>query len=1206
MSNNNPNEQKIKREFGLTTWAVNNRTTVFFLTVIILFAGMMSYMGMPKEAFPEVTLPTIYVGTPYPGNSPEDIENLITRPLEKEINTISNIKKISSNSVQDMSTIIVEFESDQDPETALREVKDAVDKKKKDLPSDLDTDPIVDDINMGEFPIMFINLSGDYSKEQLKEYAEVLEEMIEDLDEISEVNIRGIDEKEVKIDLDLHKMMALELSFNDVSNAIRGRNVTISAGNIKKDGFEQSIKVNAEIEEVEELNNVIVKHEKGNIVYLKDILADTIRFEAKDMESYATFNKEDVVKLDVVKGSGKNLIEASNKINKILEEVKSSDYTGDLPQDLKYTITIDQSDQTRAQVNNLENSIISGVILVVLVLLFFLGTRNSLFVGLAIPMSMFLSFLILSSLGVTINMMVLFGLIMALGMLVDNGIVVVENIYRLMDEGYTPVQAAREGVGEVAWPIISSTATTLAAFMPLALWPGIMGEFMKYLPMTLIIVLSSSLFVALVINPAFTTVFMEVGEDKSKSKSGPIKFGLGMIVLGLLCVVGLTPVIGGVMQLIGVLEFLAVILMLFWTNNKFSKTLLLFDKPIQDFITSFGLIIIGGMIGGSQGIGWGNLLIFSGLLTFVNVYLLIPGAKKFQNNFLPRLENAYERTLKVALKGYRPRWILVGTFFLMIFSYILIGIFTPKVEFFPDNEPKYVNIFIEMPLGTDIYKTTDFTLDLEKDVYDVVGEDIGIIKAISSQVGKGTSDPGDPFGGGDVATPHKARINIEFVKYEERGDKGSPEVMRKVQEFIQSQDYPGVVISVEKDRAGPPTGKPISIEITGKDYDVLINNADKMMNEIGHSGIRGIEELKSDLERGKPELVLDVDYAKAGRLGVSAQDIAMALRTSVFGSEVSKYKKGEDEYDIMVRLAKKYRNNVNSLLNQTITFRSQADGKIKQIPINAVAKARYKPAFASIKRRDLERQVTLSSNVIDGFNANEIVQQLKVLLEDYQMPEGYSFKFAGEQEEQAKEMGFLLTALGIAVFLILLIIVAQFNKISAPIIILSSVLLSTTGVFLGLVITQQPFVIIMTMMGIISLAGIVVNNAIVLIDYTDLTKERALADLEDETKYTKENLIDNIVQAGKTRLRPVLLTAITTVLGLVPLAIGLNIDFFGFFERYQADLSIGGENTIFWGPMSWAIIYGITFATFLTLVVVPVMYLLVARFKTKVYKRNHA
>lgn len=1206
MSSNNPNEPKIKREFGLTTWAVNNRTTVFFLTVIILFAGMVSYRGMSKEAFPEVTLPTIYVGTPYPGNSPEDIENLITRPLEKEINTISNIKKISSNSVQDMSTIIVEFESDQDPEVALREVKDAVDKKKKDLPTDLDNDPIVDDINMGEFPIMFINLSGDYSKDQLKEYAEVLEELIEDLDEISEVNIRGIDEKEVKIDLDLHKMMAMELNFNDVANAIRGRNVTISAGNIKKDGFEQSIKVNAEIDEVEELNNVIVKHEKGNIVYLKDILADTIRFEAKEMESYATFNEQDVVKLDVVKGSGKNLIEASDKINAILEEVKSSDYAGDLPQDLKYTITIDQSEQTRAQVNNLENSIISGVILVVLVLLFFLGTRNSLFVGLAIPMSMFLSFMILSALGVTINMMVLFGLIMALGMLVDNGIVVVENIYRLMDEGYTPLQAAREGVGEVAWPIISSTATTLAAFMPLALWPGIMGEFMKYLPMTLIIVLSSSLFVALVINPAFTAVFMEVGEDKSKSKSGPVKFALISIGLGLLAVFGLTPLIGVLMQILGVALFLGVIILLFWTNNKFSKKVLLFEKPIQDFVTGIGFIILGGMIAGSQGIGWGNLMIMVGLLTFLNIYVLVPAANRFQNGFLPRMENRYEKLLSYSLKGYRPRWILVSTFFLMIFSYVLIGIFTPKVEFFPDNEPKYVNVFIEMPLGTDIYKTTDYTLEMEEAITEVVKDDKDIIKAISSQVGKGTSDPGDPFGGGDVATPHKARINVEFVDYEDRGEKASGDIMRKIQEYIQSQDHPGIVISVEKDRNGPPTGKPISIEITGKDYDVLINNADKMMNIIGHSGIRGIEELKSDLERGKPELVLDVDYAKAGRLGVSAQDIAMALRTAVFGSEVSKYKKGEDEYDIMVRLAKKYRNDVNALMNQTITFRSQADGKIKQIPINAIAQPRYAPAFASIKRRDLERQVTLSSNVIDGFNANEIVQQLKTLLEDYQMPEGYTFKFAGEQEEQAKEMGFLLTALGIALFLILFIIVAQFNKISAPIIILSSVLLSTTGVFLGLVITQQPFIIIMTMMGIISLAGIVVNNAIVLIDYTDLTKQRKLAELEDESKYTKPDLIENIVQAGKTRLRPVLLTAITTVLGLIPLAIGLNIDFFGFFERYQADVSIGGENTIFWGPMSWAIIYGITFATFLTLIVVPVMYMLVARFKTKVYKRNHA
>lgn len=1150
-------EKKLIRSFGLTNWSVNNRTTVFFLSLVIFVAGLLAYNGMPKEAFPEIVLPTIYVGTPYPGNSPDDIENLITRPLEKEINSIAGIKKISSSSIQDMSTIIVEFESDIDPGKALLEVKDAVDKTKQDLPSDLDNDPIIDDINFGEFPIMFINISGNYSLDKLKEYAELLQDMMEDVDEIREAAIRGIDEKEVKIDLDVHKLAAVELSFNDVANAISARNTTMSAGSVKRDGFVQSMKVEGEIKNIEELYDIVVKNEKQQIVYLKELLADDIVLEAKESESFASFTiilpsdkvkktgevfkQQATLKIDVIKESGKNLIMASDQINSILSMVTDPDYAGKLPNDLEYTVTIDQSDQTRAQVDNLENSIISGVILVVLVLLFFLGTRNSLFVGIAIPMSMLLSFVILSSLGVSINMMVLFGLIMALGMLVDNGIVVVENVYRLMDEGYSPIRAAKEGVAEVAWPIIASTATTLAAFFPLALWPGVMGEFMWYLPLTLIIVLSSSLFVALVMNPVFTSVFMRV--DGSNEK-------------------GLTKTLKVVIILCGVLGVIFLLAKVIWLAN------LLFLVPI---------------------------------ITLLNIYVLTPASNKFQASFLPRLENSYERFLKTALKGKMPYVYLGGTFLLMFIS---IGVYfgsNPKVEFFPDNEPKYVNVFIEQPLGTDIEVTKEFSLNVERIIRDVVVEDTLAIRAISTQVGKGTSDPGDPFAGsGGVSTPHKARVTVEFKDYSERGDINSQSVMNKIQNKLKSMSFPGVIVVVAKDRNGPPAGAPISMEISGDDYGVLIEQADRIIAKVNNSDIKGIEELKSDLERGKPELVLEIDYAKAGRYGISARDIASTLRTAIFGREVSKFKSGEDEYEIQVRLDEQYRNDVNVLMDQMITFRSQADGQIKQVPISALAKPTYQPAFASIKRKNLERVVSITSNVIDGYNATEIVNEIKELMVDYKMPEGYSLNFTGEQEEQAKEMNFLGGALMIALFFILLIIVAQFNKISAPLIILSSVLLSITGVFLGLVISGSTFVVIMTMMGIISLAGIVVNNAIVLLDYSSLVRDRKVSELGGEDKFTRQDLIDTIVQAGKTRLRPVILTAITTVLGLIPLAIGLNINFFGLIQRYDGDFSIGSENTIFWGPMSWTIINGIVFATFLTLILVPVMYFIVERMKVKI------
>ncbi|MCP4521089.1 MAG: efflux RND transporter permease subunit [Cytophagales bacterium] len=1135
--------QSVVKEFGLSTLSVKNKTTVLFLTAIILGFGLVSYMQTPKEAFPEVSLPTIYVGTVHPGNSPSDMENLITRPIEKELNSISGVDKITSSSVQDFSTIIIEFDSDTEVEEALQDVKDAVDKAE--LPSDLDSDPSVNEMNVSEFPIMNINLSGDYSFLQLKGYAEYLEDRIEKLDEISKVNIRGLQEEEVRINVDLYKMQALQLSFRDIENAISAENVTISGGNILTDGFRRTIRVVGEFKEVEELNEIIIKSEKLNIVYLKDIA--TVEFDFKERESYARLEGNTVVMLDVVKRSGKNLLAASDKINEIVDDVRNNVF----PKDLEVTVTLDQTINTRSQVANLENSIISGVILVVAVLLFFLGTRNSLFVGLAIPTSMLLSFIILGALGITINTMVLFGLIMALGMLVDNGIVVVENVYRLMDEeGYSASRAAIEGVGEVAWPIIASTATTLAAFLPLAIWPGIMGEFMKFLPITLIIVLGSSLFVALVINPVFTALFMVVGIDKKGDKAWLIS--------------------GGVLALLGI------------------------------------IIVIASPDGGMKGLG--NSMALLGILFILNIWVLTPAANWFQNSFLPILENAYEKLLSFALSKKTPIFVFIGTWLLLFFSFALLGIFPPKVEFFPANEPNYVNIFVEKPLGTDIEVTNGFTKEIEKEVNKIIEPYRFAVNAVITQVGEGTSDPGDPLSGGmGNKTPHKARITVEFVQYTHRIVPGTDSTLNTNDVLNALRDnlpqYPGVQLNVAKNSAGPPAGPKINLEITGPEFEELINISSDIRKRINESGIKGIEKLKSDLQLGKPELIVDVDRKKARRYGVSSATIAMELRTSLFGKEISKFKQGEDDYPIQLRLADKYRYNKEALMNMRITFRDQMTGQMRQVPISAIADAHNVSTYGSVRRKNLDRIVTLYSDVLEGYNATEVNDALKELLADYQTPDGYSFKFTGEQESQEKEMAFLQLALMIALFLILLIIVAQFNRISSPVIILSSVLLSTIGVFLGLVIFNMDFIIIMTMIGIISLAGIVVNNAIVLIDYTILLMDRKKAELGESEKFTKQDLVDAVVKAGKTRLRPVLLTAITTVLGLIPLAIGLNIDFYGLFKAFNPDIFIGGENVIFWGPMSWTIIFGITFATFLTLIAVPVMFLLVERFKGLLFKR---
>ena len=1123
--------KKVIRKFGLTNLAVNNKTTVFVLIAIIAVLGVVSYITMPKENFPEVAIPTIYVGTTYPGNSPIDMENLITRPIEKEINSISGVDKIRSTSIQDYSTIIVEFDFDVPAAEALQDVKDAVDKAKSELPTDLDQEPNVFELDFSEFPIMNINLAGNYSNEKLKEYAEYLEDEIEKLPEISKVELRGVQEKEVKVMVDLPKMESLNINFGNIENAIKSENLTMSGGDILVDGIRRSVRILGEFDDYRNLQNIIVKHEKGNIVYLRDIAE--IEFGYEDRTGYARASGEPVVMLDVMKSSGENLLSASAQINEIIDKAISDVF----PEDLEVSITMDQSQNTRMMVNNLENSIISGVILVVLVLLFFLGLRNALFVGIAIPLSMFTAFMVLGALGVTVNMMVLFALILALGMLVDNGIVVVENVYRLMEEGYSSIKAAKEGVGEVAIPIITSTATTLAAFLPLAFWPGIMGEFMFYLPLTLIIVLASSLFVALVINPVLTASFMRVEKKENKNRR-------------------------------------------------------------QNWFIAGTLIILSLFFYGAKVFAVANVMVTIALLVLLNTYILVPFSDKFQAKFLPWLDNVYQGFLRFALKGFNPVVFFFGTVGLLAFSIALMVMFTPKVDFFPNNEPKLVNIFIEKPLGTDIEETNVFTKKVETQIAEVLEPYNHIVESVITHVGEGVADPGDPMAAGQSVSPNKARITVSFVEFEFREGIMTSEVMEKIREKVKGQ--PGVLITVDKDQVGPPTGRPLNIEITGEDYLTLINITERMESYIEGLNIRGIEELKTDLELGKPELIVNVDRAKARRFGVSTSQIAGELRTAIFGKEVSKYKLKEDDYPIQLRLKDEERYDIDALLSQRITFRDQSTGKIQQVPISALVKADPSSTFGSVRRLDMNRVITLYSNILEDYNPTEIVQRLKKELADFEMPEGYSFKFTGEQEKQAEEMSFLGTALGIAVSLILLIIVSQFNSISTPVIILMSVIFSFIGVLLGLVVFQMNFIVIMTMVGIISLAGIVVNNAIVLIDYTMLVIKRRKEELgvSDEQRLSAQEIIDCIVQGGKTRLRPVLLTAITTLLGLIPLATGMNIDYFGLFSRFAPNLYMGGDSVIFWGPIAWTVIFGLTFATFLTLVIVPVMFYSIEWFKT--------
>ena len=1082
------NSNKIK-EFRLSSWAISNRITVSVITFIIILGGLLSYTGMARENFPEIIVPQIYVATPYPGNSALDVEKLITKRLEKEINSITGVDKITSNSIQGYSSIVVEFNFDYTPAEALQKVKDKVDvaMADNDFPKDLQSEPSVTEMNFSErIPIMNINLSGEFSMDQLKEYAEYLEDEIEELSEISSVDIRGVQEKELEIAVDLYKMEASMISFTDIENAVKFENMSVTGGDILENGVRKTVRVTGEFTDPLGVKDLIVKQEKGNIVYLRDIAK--ISFKEQEKESFAREYMQPVVMLDVKKRGGQNLLKASTKIDKIITKAQKSVF----PKSLVISKTNDQSNETRTMVSDLENSIILGIILVVTVLYFFLGFRNALFVGIAIPLSMFLSFTVLGFMGVTLNTMVLFSLVIALGMLVDNGIVVVENVYRLMDEGYPRIQAAKLGVGEVAMPIIASTATTLAAFFPLILWEGIMGEFMRWLPITLIIVLSSSLFVALIINPMLISVYMKI-MPKEESKV----------------------------------------------------------------------------------------------------------------TFITKLENLYERFLSYALKGKNPISIVSGTFGLLFLAVLLMFTFPPKILFFPNTDAKQVFVYVEYPIGTDIEETNTTSMKIEKEIetylkkYEVNGENF-LITSVIGQVGEGTADPSRGQEGGK--TPNKARITIDFVKFQDREGVSSETVLKEIRELLQG--YPGVSIVVDKPSDGPPTGPPINIEVKGDDYELILETANNLRTFINTSNIAGIEELKLDIDQGKPEMIVTVDRQKARRLGIATGQVGMNLRTALYGKEISTYKDASDDYPINMRLKDEMRYNKNSLLNQKITFRNQSDGQIKQVPISAVATSENKTAFSAIKRINLDRVVTVYSNVLNDYNPTQVNDKIREITEEFEIPKNIEVSFTGEQEEQAKEMAFLSKALLIAVLLIFLILVAQFNSATTPIIISISVFLSLIGVLFGLLIFRMDFVVLMTMIGIISLAGIVVNNAIVLIDYINLTivRKRRMLKLPLGGKLSPDLLIACVVEGGKTRLRPVLLTAITTILGLLPLALGININFRTLITELNPNFYIGGENVAFWGPMGWAIVFGLTFATFLTLVVVPILFYLINNLKAKKLK----
>jgi multidrug efflux pump len=1102
------------RNFRLTTFAINHPTSALVLLAIIGILGLISYSEIPKESRPEIVVPIVAVNTSYPGVSPNDIETLITRKIEEEVNTIPEIKELTSTSLEGYSSVVAEFNTGMNMEEALRKVREKVDRARPKLPADA-KEPSVLEFNLSEIPILQVNVSGEYGLVQLKDVAEDLKDRLEQIPAISEVQISGGLEREVKVDVDLARLKHYNVAFNDIVETIQKENVTVPGGVMDVGNTKYPVRVAGEFENTALIEDLVVKTFDGQPVYVRDVAS--VDFGFKEQASYARLDGNPVITLGIIKRSGENIIATADAVKAAIAEMQPR-----FPPTTTVAITSDESKMIREMVMSLENNIIAGLLLVLAVLLFFLGVRNAGFVAISIPMSMLLSFIVLQALGVSMNMIVLFSLILALGMLVDNAIVVVENIYRHMEEGYGNVEAAIRATGEVAMPVIASTVTTLGAFLPLMFWPGIMGEFMGYLPLTLIITLSSSLFVALVLVPVLCALFMKLDGTPSKA---------------------LTPAARWTM-----LGFSGLLLLVIAANNLIAALML-------------GLTAV--------------------VLVTLHRLVMVRLSHWFQHVAVPFVVHRYERRLRWALD--HRLIVLGGAVAALIGSFLLFGAFNRGVELFPENiPPSQVFVKIDVPAGTAPSFTNSVTERIEAQLRNLPGID----DAESTVATVGTrSQWGGIFGGGGDGT-----VTVSFKSFEDR-EHDVFQTMALMQERL-GDGLAGADFKVEKPNNGPASGKPVNLEIIGDDAVVLRQLAARAIDIVRASPVFArLEGLESDMEDGRTELVVEVDRERAALVGLSTSRVGNTVRTAIMGAEAAKYRTGNDEYDIVVRLAEPYRQDLSALADLTVVHEG------RPIPLNSVARWYMAEGYGSIKRKDMDRVATVSSDVKAGLNSIAVLTEVQQVLTEFgnTLPAGYTMRYTGQQQEQDEASRFLFGAFLMALMLIAFVLVSQFNSVVKPLIILSAVMMSTVGVFLGLVVFRMPFVIIMTGVGIISLAGIVVNNAIVLIDYIDLLRER-------DGLSRREAL----VQAGMTRFRPVVLTAVTTVLGLVPLAIGLNFDFVGLFTALAPDLYWGGEQAAWWAPMAIAVIVGLSFATVLTLVLVPVLYSLIddgAEWFKRVYTR---
>ena len=1105
------NTERLK-EFWLTRWCIDNATSIYVVTALIVFSGMAIYNSLPKELYPDVVVPQISIVTIYPGASPEDVETLITKPIEKQVKGLNGVKKVTSNSLSDVSIMTVEFGTDRDPSVCKQKVTDAVAKGKKDLPSDLKNDPQIQEFDINEQPIVNINLSGDFPLDQIKKYAKDLKDRIESMKEITRVDIVGGVDREIHIDVDLFKMTAAGISFMDIENTIQRENLNISGGEVRVDEMRRNLRVTGQFKDPKEIENVVVRSFMGTTVFLKDIAKVTDTYA--DKQDFAHLDHKPVVTLNVVKRSGENLINATDQIYTILDDYKTSKF----PQGLQVKVTGDQSEQTRVQLHDLLNTVILGFIFVVFVLMFFMGFTNAFFVGLSVPLTTLFAFWFMPGLGMTMNIMVLFSLLLALGIVVDDAIVVIENTHRIFNKYDFPLpQAAKFAAGEVFIPVLAGTLTTLAPFFPLLFWPGVIGKFMKHLPITLIITLGASLFVAFVINPVFAVSFMTKDDHSNKPK-------------------------------------------------------------LRDYLKGFIFFAVLAIIAyATKHNGIGNLAVTFIVIIVLYHFVLSRAIQAWQESIWPRVNNVYRKIVRVFIKGWGPVIVPLATLALLVLSIIVFVLSKPKVELFPNGDPNFVYVYCKLPMGTDANVTDSVTRMIERRVYKVIGEHNPDVTSVISNVGLGAGDPQNPD---KVATPNKSKVTVSFIKYSYRKLPHTAFWLDSLRKTFQKEGVAGAEISVEKEANGPPVGKPINIEISGDDFAVMQRLTAQLKTQIDKQNIPGIEELKSDLQISKPEIIIDIDKEKMQREGISLGQVGSELRTALFGKEVSKFRDKNEDAPIQLRLRAEDRKQVEQLLNVNISFMDMSIGSFRQVPVSAIATVHYDNSISVINRKNQKRVVTLASDLVTGHAANEITPQIELIIANMDIPEGYSIKLTGQEEQMTETSDFLVRAFAGAFALMFLILVTQFNSVIKPLIIATTVLFSVIGIFIGFTITRHTMSMIMSGVGLFALAGIVIRNGILLIEFIDELRERGL------------EVNEAVVEGGATRMTPVILTASAAILGLIPLAIGLNMDFESLFSRLDPQFYLGGDNVVFWGPLAWTMIYGLLMATFLTLLVVPSMYML--------------